>query len=73
MDTISGWFLKQKLGSIGADAAQDSAIQGGAKEARAVVAARRAERVADYEVKKKERAGNKQSVADRWAANKAKN
>ena len=85
MDSITGlagkFFMKQKLGSVadslpGGGGKNDNAEANPAKTTRQVrkeMAASRAERDAEYERKKAERAAKKSSVADRWAANKSRN
>lgn len=81
MDAISKFFLKQKMGSVtdqlpsalsGKDDKKDDPAKSG-RQVRKEMAASRAERDAEFEQKKAERAANKTSVADRWAKNKSNN
>ena len=81
MDAISKFFLKQKMGSVtdqlpSALGGKDDKKDEPAKTSRQIkkdMTASRAERDAEFERKKTERAANKTSVADRWAKNKTSN
>lgn len=81
MDAISKFFLKQKMGSVtdqlppalsGKDDKQDDPAKT-SRQIKKEMAASRAERDAEFERKKAERAAKKTSVADRWAKNKSAN
>ena len=82
MDSITGWaskmFMKQKMGNLtenlpGQGGDEDTGPSKKVTKARDDIAARKAEREAEYEAKRAERAAKKGSMADRWAKNKASN
>lgn len=78
MDAITGMFMKQKMGEItenvpGLGNKQDDKPPPTSSAIRKDMAAKRAERDAEYEKKKAERASKKSSIAEKWAKNKSAN
>lgn len=85
MDSITGFagkfFMKQKMGSVadslpsmpGKDSDEKETPAKSSRQVRKEMADSRAERDAEYERKKAERAAKKTSMSDRWAANKSRN
>ena len=78
MDAVTGWaskmFMKQKMGNIGESFSAGNSNDASA-QARKDLAARRAEREAEQQSKAStSKAKNKgSSMAEKWAANKARN
>jgi len=71
MNNLTGWaaglWAKQKMGGIGQEA-DTKPME--APEMRKSLAAQRAERDAEYEKRKAERAAKKGSIAEKWKAQK---